>query len=1068
MKKYFTQLPFFINHLFAFLRLRVIALVIILFCTTVNVWGQTAASATWAFSSTGAPTIVGNVSGNTITPPSTGIAGYGTTAISSGLTISQGASSGTWQADGSSSTTTTAFDGCTATSNGSPRYIQFNITPASNNNLTVNNITIPITQTGTTTTLYYAVAYSTDNFTTTGFTIITAGTTGGVNLSTGSTTFSYTNPTISVNNGTTLSVRLIVWKKNNTTVSSTTITIGTVVISGTTVPTCAPTIQASGLSSYPVTAASTSLVLSTRGNGTGGVLIVAYPGALAGAAPTSGTSYNTVSTTYGSGSAIGTGYVVYNSNGTAPISFTVTGLPAYGTYTFAAYEYNSSGTCYNTSSPPTAGFAPVVVTNPTSPWTVPANVNSVKVEVWGGGGGGGGSSSGTSVYAGAGGGGGAYSSDALTVSAGQTYTISSANGGAGGYLNSMGTGGVNSTDNGVAGGTITFTGTGGTVIAAGGAGGAANSISSTNGGATASCTGSTKLAGGKGAGAWNYASSSYTVAGGGGGGAGSASAGTDAPAVSNTSGVGGAGGAGGAGSPNVAPYAGGNGASNTTVSASVSGSSGLAPGGGGSGGCSWYYSESGGNGGAGQVVLTYVVIPCLTPGTPTSVAGAATGSNSASLSWAAGSPTGSSTVTYNWSLGTNSAGSCPTTQTINYTGSITTWTVPTGVSSLTITAKGASGGYVNGQTPGYGASMTGTFSVSPNQVLSILVGQSPGLTTSYTAGGGGTFVAMGSNNATATPMIVAGGGGGAYNATGVGAPTTNNGTGTNGGTAGNGASQSSCGGGGGGFYSSGYADALFSYAGGNGFRQGGTGGIGASGYQNGGFGGGACADYYSTCNSQAGSGGGYGGGSGTSTTLKTYGEAGGSYNGGTNQTNIANSNNGNGQVTITYAPTIDQGTTSGLSASTSALSASTTYYLTVYANTSCDGSSSACATSTAFTTSAACTTPTAYAVSGGGGYCTGTSGVAVGLANSQTGVNYQLIRGGSTNVGSPVAGTTGSAINFGLQTTVGTYTVQATTTSGGCTASMTGSVTVSVTTPNVGTSPATGVTNNGVILNGTD
>jgi hypothetical protein len=67
-----------------------------------------------------------------------------------------------------------------------------------------------------------------------------------------------------------------------------------------------------------------------------------------------------------------------------------------------------------------------------------------------------------------------------------------------------------------------------------------------------------------------------------------------------------------------------------------------------------------------------------------------------------------------------------------------------------------------------------------------------------------------------------------------------------------------------------------------------------------------------------------------------------------------------------------------------------------------------------------CATPTAYAVTGGGTYCTGGSGVAVGLANSQTGVNYQLQLGGS-NTGLPVAGT-GSAISFGNQTTAGTGT----------------------------------------------
>lgn len=88
--------------------------------------------------------------------------------------------------------------------------------------------------------------------------------------------------------------------------------------------------------------------------------------------------------------------------------------------------------------------------------------------------------------------------------------------------------------------------------------------------------------------------------------------------------------------------------------------------------------------------------------------------------------------------------------------------------------------------------------------------------------------------------------------------------------------------------------------------------------------------------------------------------------------------------------------------------------------------------------------PTAYAVTGGGAYCTGGAGVAVGLANSQTNVNYQLYLGTSP-IGSPVAGTTGSAISFGLQTLTGTYTVVATNAITGCVNNMTGSVTISVT-----------------------
>ncbi len=95
--------------------------------------------------------------------------------------------------------------------------------------------------------------------------------------------------------------------------------------------------------------------------------------------------------------------------------------------------------------------------------------------------------------------------------------------------------------------------------------------------------------------------------------------------------------------------------------------------------------------------------------------------------------------------------------------------------------------------------------------------------------------------------------------------------------------------------------------------------------------------------------------------------------------------------------------------------------------------------------------PAVFAMTGGGSYCTGGTGVAIGLSNSETGVTYQL-KNGATNVGLPVNGTTGSAISFSNQTTAATYTVLATRTTGGCTATMTGSAVVSMTanvTPSV-------------------
>jgi len=92
----------------------------------------------------------------------------------------------------------------------------------------------------------------------------------------------------------------------------------------------------------------------------------------------------------------------------------------------------------------------------------------------------------------------------------------------------------------------------------------------------------------------------------------------------------------------------------------------------------------------------------------------------------------------------------------------------------------------------------------------------------------------------------------------------------------------------------------------------------------------------------------------------------------------------------------------------------------------------------------ACDTPTAFAVTGGGPYCSGGSGVVVGLANSQLSVNYQLKLDGMDS-GSTVAGT-GGVISFGNQIAGGAYTVVATNVSSGCsnTATMTGSAVVTI------------------------
>ena len=86
--------------------------------------------------------------------------------------------------------------------------------------------------------------------------------------------------------------------------------------------------------------------------------------------------------------------------------------------------------------------------------------------------------------------------------------------------------------------------------------------------------------------------------------------------------------------------------------------------------------------------------------------------------------------------------------------------------------------------------------------------------------------------------------------------------------------------------------------------------------------------------------------------------------------------------------------------------------------------------------------PFAYALTGGGSYCDGGTGVHVGLTGSNLGVNYQL-SSGSGPAGLPVAGT-GGALDFGFETGAGTYTVTASDGTTGCGNNMTGASTITI------------------------
>lgn len=87
------------------------------------------------------------------------------------------------------------------------------------------------------------------------------------------------------------------------------------------------------------------------------------------------------------------------------------------------------------------------------------------------------------------------------------------------------------------------------------------------------------------------------------------------------------------------------------------------------------------------------------------------------------------------------------------------------------------------------------------------------------------------------------------------------------------------------------------------------------------------------------------------------------------------------------------------------------------------------------------TLPTVFNVSGGGARCDNSPGIGVYLSNSEVGVNYQLMRNGLP-VGSVRAGT-GHALSY-LVASAGTYTLQATKASGGCTTAMSGNAIVTI------------------------
>jgi PKD repeat protein len=225
----------------------------------------------------------------------------------------------------------------------------------------------------------------------------------------------------------------------------------------------------------------------------------------------------------------------------------------------------------------------------------------------------------------------------------------------------------------------------------------------------------------------------------------------------------------------------------------------------------------------------------------------------------------------------------PTTVTFNYTGSQQVFTVPSGVTNLTIEVWGASGCNHGSFVGGKGGYAKGDLVVTPSQTLYIYVGQqgidasnSPtfgggaGGDSNGGSGGGASDVRSGGNGLY-DRVIVAGGGGGAW------------GTGTYPNWDGNG-------GDGGGLTGENATTLLASPT---------TGGMGGTqttgGYKDGGFGVGGAGSYYG-----GGGGGWYGGGSADGSIAGAGGGGSGYIGGVTNGSMQSGVNNGNGKVTITY------------------------------------------------------------------------------------------------------------------------------------------------------------------------
>ena len=225
------------------------------------------------------------------------------------------------------------------------------------------------------------------------------------------------------------------------------------------------------------------------------------------------------------------------------------------------------------------------------------------------------------------------------------------------------------------------------------------------------------------------------------------------------------------------------------------------------------------------------------------------------------------------------------------TPGLTTWTVPSGITEITVTALGGGGGGGGSSTGGAGCEVVSTFAVTPGQIIQLFIGGGGG-----SAGGGGGSTTVDLPNSL---RVIAGGGGGGGDgiAGGVGGTCDRGGGGGSGDDGGGGGVGGT--GGGGGFGGTGGGGSGLAGDGGSGGGGGaggvgdacstGDGGSGAGGGGGGGYGGGAAG---------GGTGGGGGGGAGGS-----VGPTGSTFTSGSNG-GAATTAGGSGRIVITYGSSV--------------------------------------------------------------------------------------------------------------------------------------------------------------------